>query len=143
MTLIDALRTGQVDPLWHRELRGSLEFTLSVLLLRTRSYDFAAHRLLLVLANGGDGLTQQAVADRAGLNGMTASRAAGRLEERQQLRRRPHARDNRKLILLASPETASAAARSAERARAAERAALSRLPDEERDCLRRLLAKAL
>ena len=55
----------RLGPLWHPALRRDLEFTLAVLLRRTRSYDFAEHRLLLVLAHEGSGLSQQAVADRA------------------------------------------------------------------------------
>jgi DNA-binding MarR family transcriptional regulator len=143
VTLLDALRTGQVDPLWHPELRGSLEFTLSALLRRTRSYDFAEHRLLIVLTHGGDGLTQQAIADRAGLDRTTASQAARRLEERQHLRRRPQARDKRKLLLLTSPETARATARAAQMARTAHEKALSRLTTHEQECLQRLLTKGL
>ncbi len=141
--LIAGIRTGRIEPLWHPALRESLEFTLSMLLPRSRSYDFAEHRILTVLAHGGSGLSQQAVADRAGLDRTTASRAAQRLEERQQLGRRPQARDSRKLLLLASPETARAAARSAETARTAEEKTLSPLTDFERERLRRLLAKAL
>ena len=133
----------RVGPLWHPELRRDLEFTLSMLLRRTRSYDFAEHRLLLVLAHEGSGLSQQAIADRAGLDRTTASEAARRLEERQQLRRRPKARDKRKLLLLTSPDTARAAARTAEIARAAHEKAVSGLTIEERECLRALLTKAL
>jgi DNA-binding MarR family transcriptional regulator len=120
-----------------------LEFTLSVLLRRSRRYDFAEHRLLLVLADEGSGLSQQAIADRAGLDRTTASEAARRLEERHQLRRQPKPRDKRKLLLLASPETARAATRAAERARRAHEKALSGLTTEEQECLQRLLTKAL
>jgi len=141
--LIDAFRTGQVEPLWHPALRGSLEFALSVLLRRTQSYDVAEHRILVVLAHHGGGLSQQAVADRAALDRTTTSEAARRLEERQQLRRRPQASDTRKLLLLASPETPLAAARSAEKVRTAERKALRRLSDSEQGRLRGLLTKAL
>ena len=133
----------RVGPLWHPELRRDLEFTLSVLLRRTRSYDFAEHRLLLVLAHAGSGLSQQAIAVRAGLDRTTASEAARRLEERQQLRRQHKPRDKRKLLLLAGPETARAAARSAEIARTAHEKAVSRLTISERVELQRLLTKAL
>jgi DNA-binding MarR family transcriptional regulator len=133
----------RLGPLWHPALRRDLEFTLSVLLRRTRSYDFAEHRLLLVLAHEGSGLSQQAIADRAGLDRTTASEAARRLEQRQQLRRQPKPRDRRKVLLLASPETASAAARATERAGAAHEKALSRLTISERAELRRLLTRAL
>src|SRR3954468_15568484 len=122
-----------IGPLWHPELRGSLEFALSVLLRRTRSYDFAEQRLLLVLAHEGSGLSQQAVADRAGLDRTTASQAARRLEEKQQLRRRRSERDTRKLLLLASPETQRAATRAAEKARHVEKRVLSALTIEERE----------
>jgi MarR family transcriptional regulator, transcriptional regulator for hemolysin len=133
----------RVEPLWHPELRETLEFTLSVLLRRTRSYEFAEHRLLLVLTREGSGLSQQAIADRAGLDRTTASKAARRLEERQQLRRQHKPRDKRKLLLLASPETARAAVRAEETARTAHEKALSRLTAEEQECLQRLLTKAL
>ncbi len=96
-----------------------------------------------MLAHEGSGLSQQAVADRAGLDRTTASQAARRLEERQQLGRRPSERDTRKLLLLASPETARAAERAAEIARTAHEKALSRLTIEEREHLQRLLTKAL
>ena len=141
--LIGAIRTGRVEPFWHPALRDTLEFARSLLERRTRTYDAAEHRILTVLVYGGDGLPQQAMADRIALGRSLTSEAARRLEERQQLRRSPQARDNRKLLLLASPETASAAARSAKIARAAEREALRRLSDEERECLQRLLTKAL
>ena len=133
----------RAGPLWHPELRRSLEFTLSVLLRRTRSYDVAEHRIPVVLAREGDGLSQQAIADRAGLDRTTVSQAVRRLEERQQLGRSPQPGDGRKVLLLASPATAWAAARAAQTARHAHEKALRRLTTDERECLQHLLTKAL
>ena len=138
----DALLSGRVEPLWHPVLRESLEFALAELRRRTGRYDVAEHRILTVLSCQ-DGLSQQAMADRTALDRTTASRAARRLEERQQLSRRPDDLDPRKLILLASPETQRAAARSAERARYEEQKAVSRLTIPEREHLKALLTKAL
>ncbi len=102
----------------------------------------AEHRILAVLVQQ-EGLSQQAMADRTALDRTTTSRAARRLEERQQLWRKPDEIDHRKLLLLASPETQRAAERSAERAQVAEDSALSRLTIPERDRLKALLTKAL
>jgi len=140
--VFDALLTGRREPLWHPALRESLEFALAELGRRARRYDVAEHRVLTVLAHQ-EGLSQQAMADRTALGRTATSEAARRLEERQQLWRRPDDLDPRKLLLLASPETHRAAARSAERARHEEQKALSRLTTPERGQLKELLTKAL
>jgi len=140
--LYDALLTGRTKPLWHPALRDSLEFALAELCRRTQSYDVAEHRILAVVARQ-EGLSQQALADRTALDRTTTSKAVRRLEERQQLWRRPDDLDPRKLLLLASPETQRAAARSAERALYEEQKALSRLTISERERLKELLTKAL
>jgi DNA-binding MarR family transcriptional regulator len=132
-----------VSALWHPELQRSLDFTLSMLLRRARSYDFAEHRILTVLAGRQSGLSQQALADRAGLDRTTTSEAVRRLAQRQQLGRQPEPLDHRKLLLLAGPETVRAAVRSEGTARHAHEKALSRLTDFERERLQRLLTKAL
>ena len=128
--------------MWHPALRDSLEFALVELRRRIQGYEVAEHRILTVLTRQ-DGLSQQAMADRTALDRTTTSEAARRLEERQQLWRRPDDLDPRKLLLLASPDTHRAAARSAERARYAEQKALSRLTVPEREQLKELLTKAL
>ena len=128
--------------MWHPALRESLEFALAELSRRSRGYDVAEHRILTVLSHQ-EGLSLQAMADRTSLDRTTTSEVAQRLHERQKLRRTPDALDRRKLLLLASPETPRAAARSAERARHEEQKVLSRLTSSERERLKALLTKAL
>ena len=140
--LFHTLLSGRIEPLWHPALRESLEFALAELCRRIQSYDVAEHRILTVLARQ-EGLSQQAMANRTALGRTTTSDTARRLEERRELWRRPDEVDPRKLLLLASPGTPRAAARSAERARHEEQKVLSRLTSYERERLKALLTKAL
>lgn len=104
----------------------------------------AEHRVLTVLASNGYGMSQQAVADRTGLDRTTISETTRRLARRRKLIRGPDPDDGRKRLVFAAPETAAAAAKATKAARAAEEQALSGLTiQEDRERLVALLAKAL
>src|SRR3954447_26285219 len=142
--LVQAIRTGWIEPLWHPDVRQGLDFTLSELLRRIDGYDVAEHRILTVLASNGYGLSQQAVADRTALDRTTVSETARTLEVTRKLIRAPDPEDGRKRLLMAAPSTRAAAMKTADAARRAEQEALRGLTDpQEREQLKSLLARAL